>query len=521
LFNPFVSIIIPVYNGSDFLSQAIDSALGQTYLNIEVIVIDDGSNDSGLTCAVAESYGDRIRFISKENGGVASALNEGIRQMKGEFFSWLSHDDLYEPGKVEAQVAYLGQSEDKNIVVYSDYTFVTAGRDLLELIRHEGFPPEESFFHMATTNSINGCTLLIPKKVFDEFGGFDETLTTTQDYSKWLQICQAYPFHHVGEQLLMSRVHDNQGSRTIGGHDEAVDAYFDKAFSLLMPDMLLALFESSTLAEKLDELLKRCALRGSIRDYIRTIRLTWGTLGRFSPGEYFYWYVLVKGVLLKKLPHQVIEFLLKARDQIRRLHGPAKLDFENIYRQNEWNGDESRSGRGSSLMQTETTREFLSPLLKELNIKSFLDLPCGDFAWMKSVDLSGVHYIGGDIVAPLVEKNQERYGAKDREFRMVDLLNDPLPDTDLLFCRDCLVHLSNEDIAKAVDNIKASNVTYLMTTTFPGRKNDELYGIWRPVDLEAVPFNFPKPLQLFNEKCTEEGGRYEDKSLGLWAVSSL
>ncbi len=93
--NPKVSIVIPVYNGSDFLREAIDSALAQTYRNIEIVVVNDGSQDDGKTEHVALSYGNKIRYFSKPNGGVASALNRAIREMTGEYFSWLSHDDLY------------------------------------------------------------------------------------------------------------------------------------------------------------------------------------------------------------------------------------------------------------------------------------------------------------------------------------------------------------------------------------------------------------------------------------------
>ena len=88
---PLVSIIIPVYNGANYLREAIESALGQTYGNCEVLVINDGSNDHGETEREALKFGDRIRYFKKENGGVASALNLGIRKMRGEYFSWLSH----------------------------------------------------------------------------------------------------------------------------------------------------------------------------------------------------------------------------------------------------------------------------------------------------------------------------------------------------------------------------------------------------------------------------------------------
>ena len=91
--NPLVSIVIPVYNGSNFLSQAIEAALSQTYKNIEILVVNDGSKDDGATEKVALSYGDRIKYLSKPNGGVSSALNYGIEHMSGDYFSWLSHDD--------------------------------------------------------------------------------------------------------------------------------------------------------------------------------------------------------------------------------------------------------------------------------------------------------------------------------------------------------------------------------------------------------------------------------------------
>ena len=105
--NPKVSIIIPVYNGANYVKEAIDSALSQTYDNIEIIVVNDGSNDNGETEKIIFSYQDKVKYISKKNGGVSSALNAGIRAMTGEYFSWLSHDDMYSPEKVSSQIALL------------------------------------------------------------------------------------------------------------------------------------------------------------------------------------------------------------------------------------------------------------------------------------------------------------------------------------------------------------------------------------------------------------------------------
>ena len=107
MYQPKISIVIPAYNASNYLAEAIDSALAQTYPNVEIIVVNDGSKDEGATEQIALSYGDKIRYFSKENGGSSSALNMGIANMTGEWFSWLSHDDLYLPNKLERQIEYI------------------------------------------------------------------------------------------------------------------------------------------------------------------------------------------------------------------------------------------------------------------------------------------------------------------------------------------------------------------------------------------------------------------------------
>lgn len=99
---------------------------------------------------------------------------------------------------------------------------------------------------------------------------------------------------------------------------------------------------------------------------------------------------------------------------------------------------------------------------------------------------------------------------------------DKLPDADVILIRDCWVHLNNEDIIKSIVNLKRSNITYLLTTSFLKlTANMELNTIWRPLNLEIPPYNFPKPVEIVNEGCTEDEGRYTDKSLILWEVSKL
>ena len=115
IFNPLVSIVIPVYNGANYVSEAIESALKQTYKNIEVIVVNDGSTDN--TEKIVKKYGDKIRYFYKENGGVASALNLGIKNMKGEYFSWLSHDNIYYSNKIEIQIEALRTLIDRETII--------------------------------------------------------------------------------------------------------------------------------------------------------------------------------------------------------------------------------------------------------------------------------------------------------------------------------------------------------------------------------------------------------------------
>lgn len=198
--------------------------------------------------------------------------------------------------------------------------------------------------------------------------------------------------------------------------------------------------------------------------------------------------------------------------------------FRRIWAENYWGDAESRSGGGSNLEQTRALRAALAELLVRWKIHSVLDVPCGDYHWMKEVlRPSGMQYIGADIVAELVASNQERYGNEQVKFRRINLVEDQLPQVDLVFCRDCLVHLSYDAIGKALGQIRASRSTYLLMTHFPaGRRNRDIAtGQWRPLDWRRKPFHFPEPLAIIEENCTEDRGRYRDKAMALWRVNDI
>lgn len=211
---PKVTIVIPVYNGSNYLREAIESALAQTYPNKEVIVINDGSLDNGETERIALSYGGGIRYYAQTNGGVASALNLAVSKMTGEYFSWLSHDDLYYPDKVSSQVQMLyGMAGRDRTILYGDYAvFFDASEDDINEIRLPHMPPEHFRYFITTNNILHGCTLLVPKQAFDECGGFNEALRTTQDYDLWFRMAEKFHFTHMPNVSVKARAHAEQGS---------------------------------------------------------------------------------------------------------------------------------------------------------------------------------------------------------------------------------------------------------------------------------------------------------------------
>lgn len=201
---------------------------------------------------------------------------------------------------------------------------------------------------------------------------------------------------------------------------------------------------------------------------------------------------------------------------------PSEI-FTNYFHNNKWGDPESRSGKGSNLESTSELRPKLEALIEELNIKSFVDVPCGDYFWMQHVEMPGVDYLGGDIVAPMIEENRAKYAKDGVRFEVVDLIRGPVPAADIIFVRDCLVHLSNTHVADALRNIHASGGKYLLTTVFVNASENEdiSTGQWRELDLRKAPFNLPEPEQLVDEGAVDVRGQRDGKMLGLWKIADL
>ena len=195
--------------------------------------------------------------------------------------------------------------------------------------------------------------------------------------------------------------------------------------------------------------------------------------------------------------------------------------FTRIYAKKGWGTSESASGPGSSVARTAVVRSRMTKLLAELGVKSILDIPCGDFNWMRFTELSGIEYTGADIVTPLVEQNRLLYAGPGRTFLHIDMLCGPIPRSDLILCRDGLVHLSFFDIAQALFRMEQSGANYLLTTSFSAldRNKDIVTGDWRSLNLNLAPFHFPAPLETISDARPD--GTLADKLLALYRFADI
>jgi hypothetical protein len=198
--------------------------------------------------------------------------------------------------------------------------------------------------------------------------------------------------------------------------------------------------------------------------------------------------------------------------------------FERIERTNLWGAGTSVSGLGSENSATVAICAALPPLLHRLGARSLLDAPCGDAGWIGRLRLA-LDYTGIDIVPALVEANKARVarGELSGRFLLADITRDVLPRADVILCRDCLVHLSFANIARAVANFRDSGARFLLVTTFPewDDNRDCEDGDWRALNMQRAPFDWPPPHELINERCEEGDGGWRDKSLGLWPLDQL
>ena len=202
--------MIPVYNGSNFIHNAIESALSQTYDNVEVIVINDGSDDGGLTESIVSSYDHRIRYFSKPNGGVSSALNLGIEKMTGDWFAWLSHDDAFSKNRIASDMT-LARQNDQIKIIFCKIKIIDANGSFIKEIQYpidKVTNPREALM----LNGVDMCTMTLHRTCFDSIGRFNEHNFITQDVEMTLRLSKKFHFHLNPHTTTYKREHAKRGT---------------------------------------------------------------------------------------------------------------------------------------------------------------------------------------------------------------------------------------------------------------------------------------------------------------------
>ena len=224
-----ISVIIPVYNGELTIEDTVISVLNQTFLDFELIVINDGSSDS--TLEILEKFKDpRLKVFSYPNSGLSASRNRGIEHARGEFISFIDADDLWTSDKLEAQLNSLRENPEA-AVSYSWTDFIDRSGNLLGFgIHHTAdgyvFPNLLTFFFVGS-----GSNALIRKEVFEEVGRFDETLTAAEDWDMFLRLATRYQFSAVPAPHILYRITENSMSRNVIRQERECLKVIERAFA--------------------------------------------------------------------------------------------------------------------------------------------------------------------------------------------------------------------------------------------------------------------------------------------------
>ncbi len=249
---PQVSVIIPTYNYGHFIKEAIMSVLSQSYSDLEVIVVDDGSTDetSSIISSVKDS---RISYIYQENQGLASARNSGIEIASGEYIGFLDADDIWMPNKLELQLSRFKKRSDVGLI-YTGYEVIDdSGTYIVTRKAHKSEGDLISQLILGNIVSGSATTSLVRRKCFDKAGLFDKTLLSCEDWDMWLRIAQFADFDCIDQPLAKIRLHGSNITCDPGQMEKGLFAVIEKFYS------------DESLSSEL-KLLKSRAMAGAHRD---------------------------------------------------------------------------------------------------------------------------------------------------------------------------------------------------------------------------------------------------------------
>lgn len=244
---PKVSVIITTFNRRHFLGNALGSVLSQDYDDREVIVIDDGSTDNSREIAA----GLPVSYFWKENGGISSARNAGLRIAAGEYIAFLDVDDLWKRRKLSTQIRIM--EETRSVITYTDEIWIRNGERLNQKTRHRKYSGH-IFERCLPLCIISASSAVIHRSVFDAVGYFDESLPVCEDYDMWLRITPRYPVTFIEKPLIIKQGgHSDQLSRAC----EGMDRFRIASIAKLLDSGTL----DSGLADKaVQELVKKCRI---------------------------------------------------------------------------------------------------------------------------------------------------------------------------------------------------------------------------------------------------------------------
>ena len=274
-----VSVIIPVYNGSDYVAKAIESAISQTYRNLEIIVVNDGSKDDGLTKEAVLPFlkDERVKYIEKPNGGVSSVLNYGIEHFNGDFFVWLSHDDVFDPRSIELRIQKWEKLGCNNKIIVSTKTkYIDKNGN--KKFRVAANSKNVNNIYDILSSTINGCSLLIPRDAIKGHS-FIQGMVYMQDYYLWAELInEGVRIRVVNKKVTFNRIHDKQITST--RMDLLIRDYgrFDEAF--VMP--LFEKKEYRQLKRIIFAFTRRLSVRPFYEDYIEKYRANLTVLKKWN-----------------------------------------------------------------------------------------------------------------------------------------------------------------------------------------------------------------------------------------------
>jgi glycosyltransferase involved in cell wall biosynthesis len=527
---PKITIVTPSFNQGEYIEETIRSVLLQGYPNLEYIIIDAGSSDN--TVEIIKKYEPWIKYwVSEPDKGQSDAINKGLKISTGDLFNWLNSDDLLEPNCLWALAdAYINHAQ-KDVFIGKLMYFgekIANSEDKMRI-----------YSSVEKTMAFSGMTqqtLFFRTGIMKKLQGVNDALYFCMDAELWMRyLIEAKTTDKIvvlEHCLAKFRVHDLAKSKHRDAHfREWLLIHLSLLSEVNAPANIISALEILPLPE-VNYAHKWFIPKDLSRPKIIAYSIEW-----FLNNLYYHYSVKEQAFLFRTsflghpffrrfkfytLPFRLFYRKIKI---YKALRSDVNTVFTNIYRFNKWQSIESISGSGSTMTQTEVIRRELPFVLSKLEIKTLLDAPCGDLNWIRHVDLKGIEYIGADIVEDLIQVNKNYFkNDKAKQFQLLNIITDDLPSADMMLCRDCLVHFSEKNIHAFFENLKRNDVKYLMTTTFThhfGFNKNTKTGGWQPLNFEGAPFNFPKPIFLINEGCTEENGTCTDKSLAVWKVDEL